>query len=51
MDGILIALALEMIDGYQGLFVCIAGNGDGTNINENASPNYPGSLIAKDKLR
>lgn len=32
------------IDGYQGLFVCIAGNGDGTNINENASPNYPGSF-------
>jgi len=31
------------IGAYTGLFVCIAGNGNGTNINPGQSPNYPGS--------
>lgn len=32
------------INSYSGLFVCISGNGNGTNINTNESPNYPGSF-------
>lgn len=39
-----VAALRSAIDRYQGLFVCIAGNDDGVNINENASPNYPGSF-------
>jgi len=32
------------IANFPGLFICIAGNGNGTNINLDASPNFPGSF-------